>query len=261
MGWAALKRCGSVLRELFRLLSFGAATGAPSGYEPGRAKNPRSCLPACCWGRLGLACQEESLAAQLIAGFAGIGASPVLTERFAGCVGDVSGAGGNEKTREGVSLAGVFGCASGSGFALVKLCAYAFSYRQSAPVVHQNSFALRSGAGLVKRTTVTGYFTTRSTTHSLAEQKTGGCCAWPGSPSHQPPDFYAVFRGTYPSSRVVSSCANANECATLPQYFAVCKDYLHLFFNIVRPSLISDISPSRLTASRLAILMGSCLKT
>ena len=82
MGWAALKRCGSVLRELFRLLSFGAATGAPSGYEPGRAKNPRSCLPACCWGRLGLACQEESLAAQLIAGFAGIGASPVLTERL-----------------------------------------------------------------------------------------------------------------------------------------------------------------------------------
>lgn len=30
-------------------------------------------------------------------------------------------------------------------------------------------------------------------------QKTGGCCAWPGSPSHQPPDFYAVFRGTYPT--------------------------------------------------------------
>jgi hypothetical protein len=154
-----------------------------------------------------------------------------------------------------------FGCASGSGFALVKLCAYAFSYRQSAPVVHQNSFALRSGAGLVTRTTVTGCVTTRSTTHSLAEQKTGGCCAWPGSPSHQPPDFYAVFRGTYPSSRVVSSCAIANECATLPHYFAVCKAYLHLFLSIVRPSLIRDINPSRLTASRLAILMGYCLKT
>ncbi len=46
-------------------------------------------------------------------GHVAIGASPVLTERFVGCVGDVSGAGGNEKTREGVSLAGVFGCASG----------------------------------------------------------------------------------------------------------------------------------------------------
>ena len=124
-----------------------------------------------------------------------------------------------------------------------------------------NSFALRSGAGLVTRTTVTGCVTTRSTTHSLAEQKTGGCCAWPGIPNHQPPDFYAVFRGTYPSSRVVSSCAIANECATLPHYFAVCKAYLHLLFNIVRPSLISDISPSRLTANRRAILIGSCLKT
>ena len=78
---------------------------------------------------------------------------------------------------------------------------------------------------------------------------------------YKPPDFYAVFRGTYPSSRVVSSCANANECATLPQYFAVCKDYLHLFFNIVRPSLIRHINPSRLTANRRAILIGSCLKT
>ena len=65
--------------------------------------------------------------------------------------------------------------------------------------------------------------------------------------------FYAVFRGTCPSSRVVSSCANANECATLPQYFAVCNDYLHLFFNIVRPSLIRHIKPSRLTANFLAI--------
>ena len=73
--------------------------------------------------------------------------------------------------------------------------------------------------------------------------------------------FYAVFRGTYPSSRVVSSCANANECATLPHYFAVCKAYLHLFLSIVRPSLIRDINPSRLTPSMRAIRMGSCLKT
>ena len=46
-------------------------------------------------------------------GHVAIGASPVLTERFVGCVGAVSGAGGNEKPREGVILAGVFGCASG----------------------------------------------------------------------------------------------------------------------------------------------------